>query len=93
MAEAEALMEERRQHFASHGIIIRKINQAYFAFYGSYASLPQSSDPMGPKVERVWEETGDLGLFLSLMREVQSVAHLDTLLDRLGVDPATVVVE
>ena len=93
VTEAEALMEERRQHLASHGIIIRKINQAYFAFYGSYASLPQSSDPIGPKVERVWEETGDLGEFLSLMREVQSVAHLDALLERLGVDPATVVVE
>ncbi len=93
VAEAEALMEERRQHIANHGIFIRKINQAYFAFYGSYASLPQSSDPIGPKVERVWEETGDLGEFLSLMREVQSVAELDALLERLGVDPATVVVE
>ena len=93
VAEAEALMEAQRQHMASHGIFTRKINQAYFAFYGSYASLPQSSDPIGPKVERVWEETGDLLLFLSLVREVQTEAELDTVLVGLGVDPATITVE
>ena len=91
VADAETLMEERRRHLAAHGIVIRKINQAWFAFYGSYADLPQSTDPIGPKVERVWEETGDLGRFLALMREVRSVADLDALLARLGVDPATVV--
>ncbi len=93
VTEAEALMEERRLYLEAHGVAIRKINQAYFAFYGSYASLPQSSDPIGPKVERVWEETGDLRLFLSLVREVQSEEELDTLLARLGVDPSTVTVE
>ena len=93
VAEAEALMEERRLHMAEHGIAIRKINQAYFAFYGSYATLPQSSDPIGPKVERLWEETGDLALFFALVREVRSEAELDAVLSRLGVDPATLVVE
>ncbi|MXY88833.1 MAG: hypothetical protein F4Y92_08240 [Dehalococcoidia bacterium] len=93
VAEAEALMEERRLYLAEHGIFIRKINQAYFAFYGSYATLPQSSDPIGPKVERVWEETGELALFFALVREVESVADLDDLLVRLGVDPSTVTVE
>ena len=93
VAEAEALMEERRLHLAAHGIVIRKINQAYFAFYGSYADRPESSDPIGPKVARVWEETGELGRFLALMREVRNVPDLDALLARLGVDPASVTVE
>ena len=93
VAEAEALMEERRRHLAAHGFVIRKLNQAYFAFYGSYADRPESSDPIGPKVARVWEETGELGRFLALVREVRSVADLDALLARLGVDPASVVVE
>lgn len=93
VAEAEALMEERRLHLAAHGIFIRKINQAYFAFYGSYATLPQSSDPIGPKIERVWEETGELAPFFALVREIESVADLDALLVRLGVDPSTVTVE
>ena len=93
VAEAEALMEERRLHLAEHGIFIRKINQAYFAFYGSYATLPQSSDPIGPKVERVWEETGDLLRFFSLVREIRTEAELDEVLVGLGVDPTTIVVE
>ena len=93
VAEAETLMEERRLHLAEHGIFIRKINQAYFAFYGSYATLPQSSDPIGPKVERVWEETGDLLTFFSLVREMRTEAELDAILVRLGVDPATITVE
>ncbi len=93
VARAEALMEERRLHLAAHGIVIRKINQAYFAFYGSYADRPESSDPIGPKVARVWEETGELGRFLALMREVRNVPDLDALLARLGVDPASVAVE
>ena len=93
VAEAEALMEERRLHLAEHGIFIRKINQAYFAFYGSYATLPQSSDPIGPKVERVWEETGDLLTFFSLVREIRTEAELDAILVRLGVDPAGITVE
>lgn len=75
--EAEALMEQTRLYLADHGIIIRKINQAYFAFYGSYGDSAASSDPIGPKVERVWELTGDVGTFLKTMREITSVADLD----------------
>lgn len=93
VAEAEALMEEQREHIASHGIFIRKINQAYFAFYGSYGGRPQSSDPIGPKVEWVWQRVGDLRTFLLLMRGVQSVTDLDRLLTGLGVDPTAVSVE
>ncbi|MEW5989591.1 MAG: hypothetical protein AB1791_23430, partial [Chloroflexota bacterium] len=34
--EAEQYMEERRQFFVANGYSIRKLNQAYFAFYGAY---------------------------------------------------------
>jgi len=34
---AEAYMETRRQIFWENGFSIRKLNQAYFAFYGQYA--------------------------------------------------------
>ena len=81
--EAERTMEERRLFLADNGINIRKINQAYFAFYGTYADSPASSDPIGPKIERVWELTGDVGQFLRMMREVTSEADLDRLLDVL----------
>lgn len=77
VVEAEARMEAKRVYLNDNGITIRKINQAYFAFYGTYAESPQSSSPVGPKVHRVWELTGDVGAFLSLMREVTTVADLD----------------
>ncbi|MGH2609653.1 MAG: hypothetical protein ACRDHF_11290, partial [Tepidiformaceae bacterium] len=80
VTEAEQAMEAKRQFFAENGINIRKINQAYFAFYGSYADSPQSSDPIGPKIERVWELTQDVGVFLTLMREVEDANELDDLL-------------
>jgi hypothetical protein len=37
---AEAYMEARRQLFLANGYNIRKLNQAYFAFYGAYAAEP-----------------------------------------------------
>jgi hypothetical protein len=75
--DAERTMEERRQWFAENGIYIRRLNQAYFAFYGTYADSPASSDPIGPKVERVWELTQDVADFLAIMREVRNVPDLD----------------
>jgi len=36
--EAEDYMEERREFLWEHGYHIRRLNQAYFAFYGSYAA-------------------------------------------------------
>lgn len=81
--EAEALMEERRQYLAANGIYIRKINQAYFAFYGSYGESPASSSPIGPMVEELWEHTQDVGLFLRLVRDISSVPQLEELLDDL----------
>lgn len=81
--EAERTMEERRLFFAENGIYIRKINQAFFAFYGTYADGPASSNPIGPKIERVWELTRDVGQFLRLMRNVETARELDDLLSRL----------
>jgi hypothetical protein len=64
--EAEALMDARRRFFNDHGIPIRRINQAYFAFYGTYAASAASSNPIGPKVDQVWERTKDVGRFLAV---------------------------
>ena len=83
VAEAEALMEQTRQHLAEDGIYIRKINQAYFAFYGSYGESPASSSPVGPMVDELWARTQDVGLFLALVREVTSLEELERLLEKL----------
>ena len=81
--EAEKAMEAKRLFLADHGITIRKLNQAYFAFYGTYADTPASSNPVGPKIELVWQLTKDVGIFLREMREVTNVRDLDATIARL----------
>lgn len=40
--EAESFMEASRESFARQGFHLRKLNQAYFAFHGTYADAPVS---------------------------------------------------
>lgn len=77
VAGAERLMEERRLYLADNGIYLRKINQAYFAFYGTYGESPASTNPIGPLARRLFELTGDVGSFLSVMRQVTSRVELE----------------
>ena len=78
--EAESLMNEKRDEFEALGVYIRRINQAYFAFYGSYADTPGSIDPIGPKLQRLRERSGSVAEFVLLARSLHSEADLDSLL-------------
>jgi len=80
--EAEAYMETRRQVFWDNGYRIRKINQAYFAFYGAYADEPgaQGADPVGPAVMELWARSASLKEFLEAMSPLTSFGELETLL-------------
>ena len=62
--EAEAYMEERRQILVSNGFQIRKINQAYFAFHGSYATSPASTSPIGGQMQELRSRSDSLEDFL-----------------------------
>ncbi len=75
---AERYMEERRRFFWRHGYHIRKLNQAYFAFYGSYAAEPGAAgeDPIGPLVRRLREESPSLRAFLQRVRGITSLERL-----------------
>lgn len=90
--EAEAYMERRRRVFWQEGYHIRKLNQAYFAFYGSYADEPGAAgaDPVGPAVRDLWERSeeespylgfSDLRLFLQKVRTVTSLEELQAVLE------------
>ena len=58
---AEAYMEDQRKLLTESGHPIRKLNQAYFAFYGTYAHGPASVDPIGPLIRLLRELSGDVG--------------------------------
>jgi len=78
--EAERYMEARRLVFVDHGYPLRVLNQAYFAFHGSYGTSPASTSPIGPKLERLRTLTPDLLTFLQAVRGITSVKKLDGVL-------------
>jgi hypothetical protein len=77
--EAEDYMEQRRQFFVEHGYIIRKLNQAYFAFYGAYADSPVSAageDPVGEAVRELRAKSPTLAEFMRGMSRMNSFEDL-----------------
>ncbi len=61
---AEDFMKERRQYLAENGYYIRKLNQAYFAFHGTYADSPTSISPIGAELQKLRERSVSLKDFL-----------------------------
>ena len=79
ITEAESYMEQRRQFFWQNGYAIRKLNQAYFAFYGAYAAVPGGAageDPVGPAVRELRAQSSSLAAFLNKMAGMTTFAQL-----------------
>jgi hypothetical protein len=76
VAGAEEYMEERRRFLVSQGYYIRKLNQAYFAFYGSYATSPISVDPVGEALQRLRRERASLKEFVDNVAAMTSYEDL-----------------
>ena len=82
--EAEAYMETRRLFFWENGFTIRKLNQAYFAFYGSYADSPvgpAGADPVGEAVRELRARSDTLVAFLKQMAFLSSFEDLQSILE------------
>jgi hypothetical protein len=78
--EAESYMEERRLFFVENGHSIRKLNQAYFAFYGSYATGPSTANPIGGQLEWLRGQSESLRQFV---RTVSGISTHQDLMDLL----------
>ncbi len=82
ITEAETYMEQRRQFFWNQGCsecFIRKLNQAYFAFYGAYADIPGGAageDPVGPAVRALRAQSSSLSAFLKRIAQMSSFEQL-----------------
>lgn len=61
---AEAYMEVRRRYVNANGYYIRRLNQAYFAFHGTYADSPTSVSPIGEEFRELREQSASLKAFL-----------------------------
>lgn len=61
-------MELRREYMWANGYHIRKLNQAYFAFYGAYADQPGGAagiDPIGEAVRLLRAKSTSLKDFIN----------------------------
>ena len=79
ITEAEAYMEQRRQIFVQNGYAIRRLNQAYFAFYGAYADVPGGAageDPVGPAVRALRSRSNSLADFVNRIAWMTSFDQL-----------------
>jgi hypothetical protein len=75
---AEAYMRAQRDELARHGYAIRKLNQAYFALYGSYGEgyAASPANPIPGLLHQLRDQSPTLGDFLVRVRGVTTVDGL-----------------
>ncbi len=82
--QAEAYMEARRVFFWENGYRIRKLNQAYFAFYGAYADQPggaAGTDPVGAAVRSLRLSSPSLADFIRRISWMSTYDQLQKAID------------
>jgi hypothetical protein len=87
--QAENYMELRRRVFVGQGYHLRKLNQAYFAFYGAYASSPgggaAGANPIGDPVQELWAASPSIKAFIETLTPISSREMLLDELAEMGV--------
>jgi hypothetical protein len=75
---AEQHMRDRRDELQQHGYYLRKLNQAYFAIYGSYGDGPAASpaNPIAGLLHALRDQSPTLADFIFRVREITTVAQL-----------------
>lgn len=82
---AESWMESRRIELQENGFFIRKINQAFFAFNGSYGDSPSSVSPTARQMWELRQQEDDAAGLLRALRGVSSYSEFEDLLDERGI--------
>jgi len=70
-------MERRRLYINAEGYNLRKLNQAFFAFHGTYATRPGSASDIGPKMEELRAWSADLGEFVRTVQMFRNEEDLN----------------
>lgn len=81
--EAEQYMKERWWFLALRGYRLRKLNQAFFAFYGLYAQGAGSTSPIGDQLKELRSLVPSVGSFVRTVSGVSSYEEFLELLERL----------
>jgi len=79
---AEKYMNGQQQFLASKGYYLRKLNQAYFAFYGTYADNPTSIDPIGEQVRLLRTHSRSIKDFIDTASGLKNSQDLNQIVSR-----------
>ena len=76
---AEGFMRSQRDELQRHGYAVRKLNQAYFALYGSYGDgfAASPSSPVSELLRRIRTRSSSVGEFVVRIRGARTVADLE----------------
>ena len=81
--EAEEFMEQKRRYLQDNGYYIRKLNQAYFAFHGTYADQPTSVSPIGQQLRELRKRSRSLDDFIKTVSRISSYQEYEELVKGL----------
>lgn len=81
--QAEAYMNDQRLVLASQGYFIRRLNQAYFAFFGSYADIPAFENPIGQAMQTLRQSSSSLREFVNAASALTSPDELERRIGQL----------
>ncbi|MBI2166028.1 MAG: hypothetical protein HYU29_06450 [Chloroflexi bacterium] len=87
--DAEQYMKERWWFFLLRGYPLRKLNQAYFAFRGSYAETPASVSPIGGQLRELRQLLPSVGDFIRAISGIASYQQFLDLLEQLRAQKAS----
>lgn len=76
IVESEKYMKEEQIKLQADGYDIRKLNQAYFAFHGSYATSPGFTNPLGDAVAELRYQSPSLKAFVDRVAVIGSATEL-----------------
>ncbi|MCC6238457.1 MAG: hypothetical protein IT299_12925 [Dehalococcoidia bacterium] len=85
--DAERHMESARQALVQRGFEVRRINQAFFAWYGTYAARGDSIDPLGVQLRQLRAASESLPDFLATAGRTTSRAAVEAALRQRGIEP------
>ena len=80
-------MEAVRQDLGARGFPIRRINQAFFAWYGTYAARGDSIDPLGVQLRQLRTASESLPDFLDAVGRTTTRDAVANALRQRGIEP------
>ena len=86
--EAGAYLEERRLELVANGHNIRKLNNAWFAFHGTYADSAASLSPIEAQLRAIRSDAADLSDFLVRVSVIAEQGKLETAAREAGWEAA-----